>query len=174
MTIRKSLPGGGALLASAETAITGVDGLAGAGNGLEWGVIAEGETLHLHLAAGAVLPPGIAAASRAWDLAASLVGPLDVSLAVASGPAFDAAGAVTPLGGAAAAEAAAFAALPVPVLDEGAEAIWDRLAHGARRAQALIREKRLVAAVLAFRGRGRLVGPVAGDLLMRFGVSAWR
>ena len=173
MTVQKILADGATLLASEQTGICAIADLAEAGSGPDWCLISQGETLHLRLGPGVTLPPGAAGAGRAGELACSLAGPLAVSLAVASGPALDAAGIVTPLGPAAA-EAQAFARLPVPALDEGPEAAWDRLAVAVRRAQALARERRLVAAALAYRGRGRLVGPLAGDLLLRFGVSAWR
>ena len=32
----------------------------------------------------------------------------------------------------------------------------------------------LIAAALTWRGRGRIVGPLRPDLLIRFGVSTWR
>lgn len=54
------------------------------------------------------------------------------------------------------------------------EAIWDALSAGLRRASAL-REKRLLrACVLGLKGRGRTLGPIDGDRLLRFGVSEWR
>ncbi len=172
MTVSRVLPGGGALLASADADLATPADLAA--SGLDWAVIAAGEVLHLHLGPGAALPPGLVGQAPVWELAAGLIGPLDATLAVAGGPALDRAAVLTPLDGPAAAEAAALARLPVPALEEGAEAIWDRLAHAARRAQALLRERRLIAAALTFRGRGRLIGPVSGDLLIRFGVSTWR
>lgn len=54
------------------------------------------------------------------------------------------------------------------------EAIWAALSDSVRRAQAF-REKRLLrAAALGLKGRGRTLGPVDGDRLLRFGVSEWR
>ena len=54
------------------------------------------------------------------------------------------------------------------------EAIWDALSASIRQASAL-RDRRLFsAAALGFRGRGRTIGPVDGDRLLRFGVSEWR
>lgn len=54
------------------------------------------------------------------------------------------------------------------------EEVWQALSAGVRRASAL-REKRLLrAAALGLKGRGRTVGPVDGDRLLRFGVSEWR
>lgn len=54
------------------------------------------------------------------------------------------------------------------------EAVWQALSAAVRRASAL-REKRLLrAAALGLKGRGRIVGPVDGDRLLRFGVSEWR
>jgi len=54
------------------------------------------------------------------------------------------------------------------------ETIWDALSAGMRRASAL-REKRLLrAAALSLKGRGRTLGPIDGDRLLRFGVSEWR
>ena len=54
------------------------------------------------------------------------------------------------------------------------ETIWDVLSGGMKRA-AQLREKRLLRAVaLALKGRGRTLGPVDGNRLVRFGVSEWR
>lgn len=54
------------------------------------------------------------------------------------------------------------------------EAIQDGLAAGMKRARSL-REKRLMrAGALALKGRGRTLGPIDGDRLLRFGVSEWR
>ncbi|MDP2123731.1 MAG: hypothetical protein Q8J92_05055 [Parvibaculum sp.] len=54
------------------------------------------------------------------------------------------------------------------------ETVWQALSAGVRRASVL-REKRLLrAAALGLKGRGRTVGPVDGDRLLRFGVSEWR
>jgi len=52
--------------------------------------------------------------------------------------------------------------------------IWETLSKGMRMASRL-REKRILsAAAFALKGRGRVTGPVAGDRLLRFGVSEWR
>ncbi|MBC7102287.1 MAG: hypothetical protein H5U13_03520 [Parvibaculum sp.] len=54
------------------------------------------------------------------------------------------------------------------------ESIWQVLSASVRQATAL-RDKRLLRAVaLGFKGRGRMVGPVDGDRLLRFGVPEWR
>jgi hypothetical protein len=54
------------------------------------------------------------------------------------------------------------------------EDIWETLSKGMKRA-ILLRDKRLfIAAAFAVKGRGRVVGPVGGDRLLRFGVSEWR
>jgi hypothetical protein len=54
------------------------------------------------------------------------------------------------------------------------EDIWEALSKGMKRANAL-REKRLLrAAAFALKGRGRTLGPIDGDRLLRFGVSEWR
>lgn len=174
MVFQRALPDGGTLHASEPTPIESVTALAEAPAALAWLVIDAGDTLHLHLAPDTGLPSGLGTPGLLWDLAASLTGPLTASLAVASGKALDAAAVLAPLGGAAATEAAALARMPVPALEDGPEAVWDRLAHAARRAQSLIRESRLTAAALSYRGRGRLIGPLTGDRLIRFGVSAWR
>ncbi|MFT3808939.1 MAG: hypothetical protein QM698_03410 [Micropepsaceae bacterium] len=145
-----------------------------AAEGLDWCAIAEDGALHLILAAGQTLPPGTGDASALWELGSSLSGPLQASLALATGPALDIAAILAPLNAPAVTEAAALARLPVPALDDGPDAAWDRLAHAARRAQALMREGRILAAALTFKGRGRLIGPLNGNLLLRFGVSAWR
>lgn len=54
------------------------------------------------------------------------------------------------------------------------EAIWDALSASARQASALRDRRLLSAAALGFKGRGRTIGPVDGDRLLRFGVSEWR
>lgn len=52
--------------------------------------------------------------------------------------------------------------------------IWEALSKGMKCASAL-REKRLLgAAAFALKGRGRTVGSIDGDRLVRFGVSEWR
>lgn len=54
------------------------------------------------------------------------------------------------------------------------ELIWQALSASVRQATAL-RDKRLLrAAAFGFKGRGRTIGPVDGDRLLRFGVSEWR
>lgn len=148
-----------------------------------WHVFADGRGLHLHVPSGTALPYGAAKAAGqgdlAWEAAMSLAppengAPLRASVAAASGTSLDMVAVATPLGADAAGLAHALSVLPAPALEPGADAIWDRLGHAARRAQALRGEGRLIAAALAFRGRGRLIGPLRGDLLIRFGVSAWR
>ncbi|MFO1236903.1 MAG: hypothetical protein U1F24_07790 [Alphaproteobacteria bacterium] len=144
-----------------------------------WHVFAAEGTLHLHLPPGAAVPPEAGPADLVWETARALSAPeggapLRASVAVARGATLDAAAAIAPLGGDAAGLAAALADLPAPPLEPGIEAIWERLSHVARRAQALKKEGRLAAAALACRGRGRLIGGLSGDLLIRFGVSAWR
>lgn len=54
------------------------------------------------------------------------------------------------------------------------EAIWDALSASVRQASALRDRRLLSAAALGFRGRGRTIGPIDGDRLLRFGVSEWR
>ncbi|GAA6154780.1 hypothetical protein NBRC116588_02530 [Pyruvatibacter sp. HU-CL02332] len=54
------------------------------------------------------------------------------------------------------------------------EVVWDALGDGARAASALRSAGYLKSAVLTFRGRGRAIGPIDGDRLLRFGVSSWR
>jgi len=54
------------------------------------------------------------------------------------------------------------------------EEIWEALSKGMKRA-GVLREKRLLrAAAFALKGRGRTLGPIDGDRLVRFGVSEWR
>lgn len=54
------------------------------------------------------------------------------------------------------------------------EDIREALSKGMKRASVL-REKRLLrAAAFALKGRGRTLGPIDGDRLVRFGVSEWR
>lgn len=59
---------------------------------------------------------------------------------------------------------------PIPLPEEG----WDALSSGMKRLLPLRDARQIRAAVLAFRGRGRTVGTVATDRLLRFGVSEWR
>lgn len=54
------------------------------------------------------------------------------------------------------------------------ELIWQALSASVRQATALRDKRVLRAAALGFKGRGRAVGPVDGDRLLRFGVSEWR
>lgn len=54
------------------------------------------------------------------------------------------------------------------------EAIRDGLAAGMKRARGLGEKRLLRVCVLALKGRGRTLGPVDGDRLLRFGVSEWR
>ncbi len=55
-----------------------------------------------------------------------------------------------------------------------ADAVWQVLSAAVRQATVL-RDKRLLgAAALGVKGRGRTIGPVDGDRLLRFGVSEWR
>ena len=52
--------------------------------------------------------------------------------------------------------------------------LWQVLSAAVRQASVL-RDKRLLsAAALGVKGRGRTIGPVDGDRLLRFGVSEWR
>ena len=61
-----------------------------------------------------------------------------------------------------------------PAGELSAEVVWDVLGAGARVASALRSAGHLRGAVLTFRGRGRVIGPLEGDRLLRFGVSNWR
>lgn len=54
------------------------------------------------------------------------------------------------------------------------EAIWDALSKGVRALLPLREASMVRAGILSMRGRGRLIGPIAGDRLLRFGVSDWR
>lgn len=54
------------------------------------------------------------------------------------------------------------------------EVVWDALGDGARAVSSLRSAGHLKSAVLTFRGRGRAIGPIEGDRLLRFGVSNWR
>ena len=55
-----------------------------------------------------------------------------------------------------------------------ADEIWEGLSGGMRVAQRLKTAGILTAGVLTLKGRGRVVGPVEADRLLRFGVSEWR
>lgn len=52
--------------------------------------------------------------------------------------------------------------------------IWEALSAGVRRASAFRQARLISAAVLTLKGRGRIVGSVDVDRLLRFGVSDWR
>lgn len=54
------------------------------------------------------------------------------------------------------------------------EDIWDALSKGVRVLSPLRQANLVRTGVLALRGRGRCVGPIAQDRLLRFGVSDWR
>ncbi|MGB6085568.1 hypothetical protein [Parvibaculum sp.] len=54
------------------------------------------------------------------------------------------------------------------------EIVWDALSASVRQAAALRDRRLLSAAALGFKGRGRLLGAIDGDRLLRFGVSEWR
>lgn len=54
-----------------------------------------------------------------------------------------------------------------------AEDIWDALSQGVRTLLPLREANMVRAGILSLRGRGRLIGPIAGDRLLRFGVSDW-
>ena len=54
------------------------------------------------------------------------------------------------------------------------EIVWDALSASVRQAAALRDRRLLSAAALGFKGRGRILGAIDGDRLLRFGVSEWR
>lgn len=54
------------------------------------------------------------------------------------------------------------------------EDIWEVLSKGVTRANVLRDKRQFQAAAFALKGRGRIVGPLGGDRLLRFGVSEWR
>jgi hypothetical protein len=54
------------------------------------------------------------------------------------------------------------------------EDIWETLSRGMKRAGVLRDRRQFQAAAFALKGRGRTLGPVSGDRLLRFGVSEWR
>ena len=54
------------------------------------------------------------------------------------------------------------------------EDIWEVLSKGVKRATLLRDKRQCHAAAFALKGRGRIVGPLGGDRLLRFGVSEWR
>lgn len=84
---------------------------------------------------------------------------------------------VAPSAAAAATAAQAIGAAIAPpgsVPPGDADAIWEALSRGARLAQQFRASRRIAAAAMTWKGRGRTVGPVNGDLLVRYGVSAWR
>jgi len=54
------------------------------------------------------------------------------------------------------------------------DAAFDALAPAVRAAQALLRSGRIAGAVVTVHGRGRAIGPLDVDMLLRHGVSRWR
>jgi len=54
------------------------------------------------------------------------------------------------------------------------EDIWEVLSKGVKRAGTLREKRQLQTCAFGLKGRGRIVGPLAGDRLLRFGVSEWR
>ncbi|MEQ9518302.1 MAG: hypothetical protein RLN89_02555 [Parvibaculum sp.] len=54
------------------------------------------------------------------------------------------------------------------------EAVWDALSAGVRLLSVLRNHRFVRSGVLTLRGRGRSVGPIRVDRLVRFGVSDWR
>ncbi|MGV8996822.1 MAG: hypothetical protein ACOH12_07750 [Parvibaculaceae bacterium] len=54
------------------------------------------------------------------------------------------------------------------------EDIWETLSKGVKRANQLRDKRQLQACAFGLKGRGRIVGPLGGDRLLRFGVSEWR
>ena len=54
------------------------------------------------------------------------------------------------------------------------EDIWETLSRGMKQATALREKRQFQVAAFALKGRGRTLGPVSGDRLLRFGVSEWR
>ena len=86
----------------------------------------------------------------------------------------DLVGVATPVGEDAVRIANLLARMPVAVTGQNSEAVWDHLAVVARAAKAMVADRQILAAALTWRGRGRLIGPLNGDILLRFGVSAWR
>ncbi|MES1990681.1 MAG: hypothetical protein V4441_07000 [Pseudomonadota bacterium] len=54
------------------------------------------------------------------------------------------------------------------------EDVWETLSKGVKRASVLREKRQFHAAAFGLKGRGRIVGPLGGDRLLRFGVSEWR
>lgn len=54
------------------------------------------------------------------------------------------------------------------------EAVWDALSGAARRGRTLLDRGGIKAAALTLKGRGRVIGRIKGDALLRIGVSEWR
>lgn len=78
-------------------------------------------------------------------------------------------------GGAAAAVAAIDIAKAMgPYTADGIEPIVNALSVGARTASDLRNRGAITAAVITLKGRGRTIGDVSAETLMRFGVSDWR
>jgi hypothetical protein len=121
-------------------------------------------------------PLAAAPAGLLADLAAGLssTGVRQASLAVLQGGAVDVVGVAAPAGEDVGHIASLLARTPVVVAGQDSEAVWDHLAVVARTAKTLMAERQIIAVALTFRGRGRLIGPLNGDLLLRFGVSMWR
>lgn len=54
------------------------------------------------------------------------------------------------------------------------EMVWDALGRAMNLAQRLREHSDVLAAIMTMKGRGRILGPIKGDTLFRFGVSEWR
>lgn len=54
------------------------------------------------------------------------------------------------------------------------EAVWDGLSGAARLGRTLLDRGAIKAAAITLKGRGRVLGRLKGDALLRFGVSEWR
>lgn len=52
--------------------------------------------------------------------------------------------------------------------------VWDALGRAMKLAQRLRDHSDVLAAIMTMKGRGRVLGPIKGDTLFRFGVSEWR
>jgi len=144
-----------------------------------WVVLVAGAELHVQLMRGASVPADAGTGGDLrWELAtaygAASTDLMRLTIAVANGPPLDRVGVIAEFGADAAGLARRLATASGAPSEPDREAAWDRLSGPVRHAKAFQRDSGLIAAVLAYRGRGRVVGPLQSDMLTRFGVSAWR
>ncbi len=169
------VPGAAALDPTDARALLDAAAMAAPGR---WLAAAEPGLLHVHAIAAAPLPPDAGGSDPLWEIARALAPPdgrpLRATIARGAGALADAVAVVVPLGQDASAALRRLTDGPAEVRADAADAAHERLSDLMRRADPLRRRGELVACAVAFKGRGRVAGPLRPDLLIRFGVSSWR